>query len=223
MNIGRYKNILILIISVIVIYLFWGSFAIVEIRNSSMEPTFYDSDRVIMKRFFYNSKQSLLNKVVVFYFPYKEYGDIILEDKDKLLIKRCVGEPGDSISIVNGIIRNSRAGVLPNFARNISISSSVPFFFYMPITNSENYKQDDVLNMKRLYVPQKGDTIYFDSEEFYLYKKIIKYENGLGYGSTNLYHILNCDYYFLCGDNLIWSVDSRNWGFVPKQFICYFK
>ena len=68
-----------------------------------------------------------------------------------------------------------------------------------------------------VYVPQKGDTLYMCDPKIDLYHTIIAYETK-GIVPADYYVFLN-NYYFLCGDNVLHSHDSRNFGFVPEEFI----
>jgi len=68
-----------------------------------------------------------------------------------------------------------------------------------------------------IYVPKKGDTIYMDHPKWHLYQTIIAYENK-GVLPKN-YHVFQNNYYFMCGDNTLQSHDSRDFGFVPEEFI----
>lgn len=70
--------------SLIKSYIFCTSYVL----GDSMIPTYYDGDMV-----------------GIFKLPTPERGDIvIIEHEDKLLIKRCIGMPGDTIQIKGGVV-----------------------------------------------------------------------------------------------------------------------
>jgi signal peptidase I len=80
-----------------------------------------------------------------------------------------------------------------------------------------------------LWIPAKGEEIKLSSENFLLYRHIISEESGKKLSKNNNSYFLNDkeittytfkeNYYFLVGDNLDQSSDSRNWGLVSEKFI----
>lgn len=65
----------------------------------SMEPTFVESDCLLMSKTAYDKIEPQRGDVVVFQSNIKDKND-----KDELLIKRVVGLPGEEISIRDGIV-----------------------------------------------------------------------------------------------------------------------
>lgn len=192
------------------------------IEDNSMYPTYENGDRIIAKKL-KADKKDLVNTLVIFCHPFREYEPIINPDSEFLLIKRCVAGPGDSLRIQSGIITNNRIGTSTFHKEEIVKPKNTVIWFYSVITNCVDGQNGDILNMPWIYVPKKGDIVSLESKEARLYSKIIEYENKNGNLSSNGLHKFNRNYYFLCGDNTLHSFDSRVWGFVPQEFILYTK
>lgn len=139
--------------------------------------------------------------------------------------KRCIGCPGDSISIEKGIYHNSRVEDVD-----------------MPMVHQEQLSRMDAEDMKGqhiarlayyfaqpglwtikdfgpLYIPAKGDTLVLDSLNVRLYGKEIEFETGTRPSIGNDFHVFQNNWYFFGGDNVLNSRDSRYLGLVPEPFI----
>lgn len=193
------------------------------IEDNSMSPTYESGDRIIAEKFHKTDNNSdLVNKVVVFCHPFNGISEIN-PDPDFLLVKRCMAGPGDSLRIESGVIMNSRVGMSRYHGTPVLRPDQVEIWFYAVITNGIDGQNGDILNMPWIYVPKKGDIVDLESKEARLYSKIVEYENRLGNLSRRGLHKFDRNYYFLCGDNTLHSFDSRVWGFIPEEFILYFK
>ena len=85
-------------------------------------------------------------------------------------------------------------------------------------------------NYGPLYVPAKGDTIHLHEGNWKIYEDIItKYEGHEAVmlpsgkieidGALAYRYVIKQDYYFAMGDNRDSSLDSRTWGFVPRDHV----
>lgn len=68
------------------------------------------------------------------------------------------------------------------------------------------------------YIPRKGDTIELTKVNTILYKILIEYESGKEPIILKSYTFKN-NYYFVAGDNLFSSKDSRYFGVIPEDYI----
>lgn len=88
-----------------------------------------------------------------------------------------------------------------------------------------------IKNLGPLYVPRKGDIVTITPDEACIYRMILEWETGktisfdratgsvfAGDERINR-HVFTHNYYFMCGDNVVNSNDSRYWGFVPEEYI----
>ncbi|MDP3442221.1 MAG: S26 family signal peptidase [Ignavibacteria bacterium] len=80
-----------------------------------------------------------------------------------------------------------------------------------------------------MLIPKSGKIIILDSNNYMLYKIPIEYETNASLKLVNNrlfldeeliehYRFKN-NYYFVVGDNIMHSSDSRYFGFVPEEFI----
>lgn len=174
------------------------------------------------------------NDIIVFNAPYGYDRKRIEFKLNYLYAKRCIGTPGDTIAIRNSRFHNNR------YTRPIGDSvcqtllASIPDSL-MPRGTVRAYPGDDRLfgwtikEMGPLYVPQAGDTVTLDERNTKLYRLVIEFETGgvlkfadghAELDGTPLPRYVFCEnYYYLCGDNVVDSKDSRYLGFIPESFI----
>jgi len=173
------------------------------------------------------------NDVLVFNYPYSDWGKLDF-DLNTFYVKRCVAIPGDTIYIDNGIYKVKNCpdtlGVYENqrtFAGvgqemiNSGIWNCFPY--------NKTYKWN-VRNFGPLYVPRKGDTLQVDTNNIKLYRKLIRYETGkkisiqgdtvyLNNNEVLQQYVFTKNYYFMAGDWVQDSRDSRYWGLLPEDHI----
>lgn len=204
------------------------SILLFRVVSGSMEPTLKSGDRIVVKK---NIEKIRHNDVIVFY-PIGTNGNNDKISIRQYVIKRCIALPGDTIQIVQGYFHNSAfTGVLGNLRQQKMISKGIDTLMY---DKREKAFQEESLNWNvrnfgPLWIPAKGTQISIDSYTGMLYKTVIEQEqkkkvylmNQSVYINDSIiasYRFLN-NYYFVAGDNLANSEDSRYWGLLPENNI----
>jgi signal peptidase I len=173
------------------------------------------------------------NDVVVFHIPYPNTWDKMEMDMLKYFIKRCIGISGDTLQIVNGMyVVNSDTAKYGNIAAQQMLSRTpsemLPEGVYHAFP-SDSMLNWTIKNFGTLYIPQKDDEIMLDRTNILLYKKLIEWEKGypLTFKNDSLWdneshlpsYTFTHNYYFMGGDKVENSQDSRYWGLVPEELI----
>ena len=224
------------------------------VPSYSMKPTIMPGDHILLNKTVFGARLykqlTFKNNEIPYMYRLKglrkiQYNDILVFNNPyprgikkeisfslkKVYVKRCVGLPGDTLRIVNGIINssgyNDTIGYYPNekelhkMCMAGCIKRSLRGATYIPHWT--------VLDFGPLFIPSKGSVVSIDSTSYFLYEKIIKYESDkklryeggkvlLGDKEIHSYRF-TCNYYFMCGDNCFNSKDSRYWGLLPEEFI----
>lgn len=171
------------------------------------------------------------NDILVFNFPHPNSWDKIEMHILKYYIKRCIGLPGDTLSIQNGYFHvqgvqaplgntNSQRQIATTNKFGNGIYNSFPF---------DSVIGWNIKNFGPLYIPAKGDSIAMNQRNFQLYKKLIEWEQKESLQYKDFIAFLNGkpisgyrflkNYYFMAGDNGMNSQDSRYWGLLPEEYI----
>lgn len=173
--------------------------------------------------------------IAVFNYPYSRSHDTISFKINYVYVKRCIGAPGDSVSIVDGYWRSSGCSGTVGREEWQMILSDTPDSVLAAQGVVLNASQVDsskgwtIRNYGPLYVPRKGDCVRLTEENWRLYRKLIQHETGVGPcimdgcicldGKPLDGYTFRESYYFFGGDNVLNSRDSRYIGLVPEEYV----
>lgn len=180
-----------------------------------------------------------VGEVAVFNYPYPQTRDSIGFDLMQYYVKRCMGTPGDSLQIVGGYykINGNRVTGLPEPVKRKQDSLHYVFtrgekkIRGVSIRAFPKKKEMGwtIVDYGPLYIPKKGDLLKVDRKHFLCYRTLIEWEQGKKLewkdgkacldGKILTAYRFEHDYYFMGGDNVFSSVDSRYWGLLPDDFI----
>lgn len=252
LNIFYYTSILVFGFILLRVFVF-GSY---KIPSDSMEPAIIPGDYVLVNKLAYGARLFNLfdavegkkvninrvpgytrvknNDVVVFHIPHPNSWDKIEMNMSKYFIKRCIGTPGDTLRIVNGIytINSFSTMKLGNYHEQRRFGDKPASLLPEGVYNT--FPKDSLLNWNienfgPLYIPKKGDKIELNRTNALLYKKIIEWEKGYPLlleddtlrdkGKPLQTYTFTHNYYFMGGDKVENSQDSRYWGLLPDDLI----
>lgn len=173
------------------------------------------------------------NDVVVFHFPHPHTWDKLEMHMLKYYIKRCIGLPGDSLWIRNGRYQlKGIDGYLGNRKGQEELAGRSEASFPREILTAfphDSLFNWTILNFGPLYLPKAGDSIPLTRSNYVLYKQAIEWELQKRLGWRDSVCLLQDiplkgyrfrkNYYFVAGDEVNNSQDSRYWGVLPDDFI----
>ena len=234
--------------------LYFGNWIFVSdkfiIPSDSMTPTLIPGDRIVVnklifgariyKNFDFSEGQPLEswrmpgfrkikpNDVLVFN-AIRGYDRPNIEFKiNYVYSKRCIGVPGDSVSVKDGFYKNNRYdGVIGLASEQQRLASTPDSLIPDPVLYTQGGWT--IREFGPLRVPARGDTLRLDTVLYDIYKAAIEYETGkelslvnggfLLAGESVDEYVFRCNWYFVGGDNVLNSADSRYQGFLPEEFI----
>lgn len=176
------------------------------------------------------------NDVLVFNFPYPDRWDSLGLNLKTYYVKRCVAIPGDTFEIRNAHYKvhgyNGFLGCVDAQDKLQKILSSREAKYWGIVINGFPYDSLIDWNIKEfgpLYIPSKGSRVEVNPVNRVLYKNVIEWEQKknlvqhrnsilLGDSLIQEYQFTE-DYYFVVGDKIMNSKDSRYWGLLPEKFI----
>ena len=172
------------------------------------------------------------NDVIVFNFPYRHKWDTIRMNLETIMVKRCIGLPGDRISAIEGFYHVTgladTLGYIPEQKRMIRNRLTLEPAILNAVAFDRSFHWD-VINFGPFYIPAAGSTITLTPENFKLYRKLLVFETGavvfrkdsLVYINDTLRHeyTFRNNWYWVAGDKAMNSQDSRYIGLIPENYI----
>lgn len=228
-----------------------------QISGVSMEPTLCSGDHVLVNKLligpriyknydFKDPKMSCFRlpgmrnlrpgDIAVINCPLGRNNGFIQFKINYVFAKRCIGCPGDTISIVNGFYRNGRLLDKTIGVETLQMllgEASDEYFNAQGINvNAKPFAPEydwTIRNFGPLLIPGKGMSISITPQSVRLYERIIQFETGespivdgekvLLNGKEIESYTFKKDYCFFGGDNVLNSQDSRYFGFVPYEYV----
>ena len=173
------------------------------------------------------------NDVLVFHYPYPHKNDSLSMHLLKYYVKRCIALPGDTMGIrkghyyIKGI--NEPIGNIEAQKRIEKLQKENARGIVMDAYPWDKYIDWMIQDFGPLHVPARGQTVAMDSTAVKLYRNLIEWEQKeklsyqgkdvfLGDSLIQEYCFLE-NYYFMGGDYMENSKDSRYWGLLPEPYI----
>ena len=173
------------------------------------------------------------NNVLVFHYPYPHKNDSLSMHLLKYYVKRCIALPGDTMGIrkghyyIKGI--NDPIGNIEAQKRIEKLQKENTRGIVMDAYPWDKYIDWTIQDFGPLHVPARGQTVAMDSTAVKLYRNLIEWEQKekltfqgkeifLGDSLIHEYRFRE-NYYFMGGDYMENSKDSRYWGLLPEPYI----
>ena len=173
------------------------------------------------------------NDVLVFHYPYPHKKDSLSMHLLKYYVKRCIALPGDTMGIRQGhyYIKSidEPVGNVDAQKRIARLRSDEARGIVMAAYPWDKYINWTIRDFGPLHVPARGQTVEMDSTTVKLYRNLIEWEqkkpltregNKVYLGDSLIQeYCFRENYYFMGGDNMANSKDSRYWGLLPEPYI----
>ena len=173
------------------------------------------------------------NDVVVFNNPYARSNAYMSMDLMRYYVKRCIALPGDTLEIRQGHYRirglNESVGDVKAQERMERLVPADSVRVMWRLYPWDEYVGWTVQEFGPLAVPAKGQKVRMDSTAVKLYRNLIGWEQQRPLNRKGNQVLLSDsviseyrfqeNYYFVGGDHMENSKDSRYWGLLPEAYI----
>lgn len=176
------------------------------------------------------------NDVLVFNFPYPQKWDSIVFDVMSYYVKRCIAVPGDTLEIKNAhyAVRGleqelGNVSAQDGLQRIIESGRVEEMGIVMKSYPNREEMCWDIKEFGPFYIPGKGSVVDMNFQNKLLYSNAIEWEqkkrlsmkgDSVLLGDSVIRHYrFRENYYFVSGDKIENSKDSRYWGLLPEPFI----
>ncbi len=219
-----------------------------RIPTGSMENTILTGDFVLVNKIIYGSstprnipftnvrlpyitfpafREPEAKDVVVFEFP--GYRDDLKMDEVQNYVKRLIGMPGDTVEIINKVVFVNGK----EFWRPPNIKYMEPYIEPKGVVRPDIFPKGAPWNEDNygpIVVPKKDQIVNLTKDNIEYWRNIIdrnydrrvvevRGDNVFIDGKQTSTYTVTQDYYFMMGDNRDNSLDSRFWGFVPRDLV----
>ena len=178
-----------------------------RIPSGSMLPTLQSGDLILVNKYTYGIRLPIVDREVI---PIGKpaRGDVMVfrypVDPRVDYIKRVIGLPGDGVAYLN---------------KKLFINGNA-----VPTTRDGDYFEPDRVAYTAQYIENLGvveNKILHDARAMSEIRPIWRFpgQENCQYSREGIRCMVPADSYFMMGDNRDNSLDSRFWGFVPKENI----
>ena len=173
------------------------------------------------------------NDVLVFHYPYPHKNDSLSMHLLKYYVKRCIALPGDTMGIREGHYyikgMDEPIGNVEAQERIARLDGENARGIVMDAYPWDKYIDWTIQDFGPLHVPAAGQAVVMDSTAVKLYRNLVEWEQQkkltfqgkkvfLGDSVIQEYRFRE-NYYFVGGDYMENSKDSRYWGLLPEPYI----
>ena len=173
------------------------------------------------------------NDVLVFHYPYPHKNDRLSMHLLNYYVKRCIALPGDTMGIREGRYyikgMDGPIGNVEAQERIARLDKEDARGIVMDTYPWDKYINWTIQDFGPLHVPARGQTVAMDSTAVKLYRNLVEWEQQkklifqgkdvfLGDSVIQEYRFRE-NYYFVGGDYMENSKDSRYWGLLPEPYI----